>query len=178
MSKIEEKARKAMLGLMVQPETIVTAKVLSVDAQKATCNVDLMDGRQRFDVRLRATEDNDLTGLIQWPTVGSFVLIGQIAKSKQMAVLQCSELDRITWKIDNTEMEANNTEVKFNGGTLGGMVKVNTLLTKINQLEARMNAHQHAYVSPSGAAVTTPNGTQTISPTTQLSDLENTKIKH
>jgi len=41
-----------------------------------------------------------------------------------------------------------------------------------------MNAHQHAYVSPSGAAVTTPNGTQTISPTTQLSDLENTKIKH
>jgi len=130
MSKIDQKAREAIAKLTVMPETIISCKVISVDDAKATCNVDLMDGRERFNVRLRASVDDSLEGAILWPKVGTYVLIGMLTGSKNYGVIMVSEAERITWKMGNTTLDADDTDVVFNGGTLGGMVKVNTLLTK------------------------------------------------
>jgi len=80
-------------------------------------------------------------------------------------------------------------EVIFNGGTLGGLIKIDDLLEKINRLEDKLKDHQHAYIpypggSP-GTPVATTKGTLATPPDTTLvfndttkSEIEDTKIKH
>ena len=64
-------------------------------------------------------------------------------------------------------------------GVNGGVPIAQSIANKLNVLEDRMTSHQHAYVSPSGPAITTtdPTSNQPITPTNS-SDLENDKFLH
>jgi len=76
--------------------------------------------------------------------------------------------------------------VKMLDGSYGGLVKVASLVTKINNLEnlvndliTKYNSHTHVVTStPSTSATPLPVEGSTISPVTQRSDLENTHIIH
>lgn len=153
----------------------VLCKVNSVDTSARTCEVSPLNGKaDLFDVRFQA-ELSLTEGLFIEPKVDSTVLVAFI-NSVQAAVVLCSEVENIY--IDTQG------DTIFNGGTLDGMVKVGDLVTKLNNLENKVNdlvtwssTHTHTGVtlgtSSSGTAVGVVG---TLTPT-QQSELENTKIK-
>jgi hypothetical protein len=179
MSKRDEQIRKALAALADPGEWILSGKVLSYDAEHQTIDLDLLDGRQRFDICLQASPNGN-DGVILEPAEGSIVVVGRIANTKRYCLLNCNELVKIQWKIGDITMEFTEDGIVFNGGDLKGMVKIDALIEKINRLEQKVSTHQHAYVGGSGPAVTTadPGGSQLITPQTNYNDLANDKVKH
>ena len=154
----------------------VLCKVNSVDTSERTCEVTPLNGKaDLFDVRFQA-ELSLTEGLFIEPKVNSTVLVAFI-NSIQAAVVMCSEIENIY--IDTQG------DTVFNGGQNDGMVKVGDLVTKLNNLENKVNdlvtwsaTHTHTGVTPGPGSTGTAVGIiGTLTPT-QQSDLENTKIQH
>lgn len=81
------------------PVQVLPATVLTVNKAEAIIDVQPIDEQlpQMFDVRLRAVDDDTATGLIQWPTVGSVVLIGLIGNDVNTAfMVAASEVETFT----------------------------------------------------------------------------------
>lgn len=152
----------------------VLATVNSVDPLTKTCEVtDFKKGGTITNVRLFASYLNtDLTqskGLYVIPSVGSKVIVHQIS-DQDYYVSMFSQID----------------EVDFFDGSLGGMTKVITLTTKLNNLENKVNsiintfnAHVHSGVTTGGgtSAITPTLVSGTLTPTNQV-EIENAKIKN
>lgn len=100
--------REQLLNLIRQqlPVQVVSGTVLAVNKAEATCDVQPLDtaAPEIFDVRLRAVDDEQLTGLIIWPQVGSVVLVGLIDNDPNTAFLSlASEVESYTL---STEQES------------------------------------------------------------------------
>lgn len=154
----------------------VLCTVNSVDTSERTCEVTPLNGKaDLFDVRFQA-ELSLTEGLFIEPKVNSTVLVAFI-NSVQAAVIMCSEIENIY--IDTQG------DTVFNGGSNDGMVKVGDLVTKLNNLENKVNdlvtwtsTHTHTGVTPGPGSTGTAVGiVGTLTPT-QQSDLENTKVQH
>lgn len=146
-------------------------------------------GSQITAVKLNA-EKND--GFLITPAIGSTILVGTSTRNNYYVLLY-SDIQKITCIIDATNSyEFDSNGFIWNDGLLGGLVKINTLLAKINQLEAFENQVKVAVAAINAAAVSSPgvpvtNATLaaflvTILPTpvtpTTLLELEDTRIKH
>jgi hypothetical protein len=154
----------------------VLCTVNSVDTSERTCEVTPLNGKaDLFDVRFQA-ELSLTEGMFIEPKVNSTVLVAFI-NSVQAAVVMCSEIENIY--IDTQG------DTVFNGGQNDGMVKVGDLVTKLNNLENKVNdlvtwtsTHTHTGVTPGPGSTGTAVGiVGTLTPT-QQSDLENTKVQH
>jgi hypothetical protein len=154
----------------------VLCTVNSVDTSERTCEVTPLNGKaDLFDVRFQAELSLNV-GLFIEPKVNSTVLVAFI-NSVQAAVVMCSEIENIY--IDTYG------DTIFNGGQNDGMVKVGDLVTKLNNLENKVNdlvtwtsTHTHTGVTPGPGSTGTAVGiVGTLTPT-QQSDLENTKVQH
>ena len=154
----------------------VLCTVNSVDTSERTCEVTPLNGKaDLFDVRFQA-ELSLTEGMFIEPKVNSTVLVAFI-NSVQAAVVMCSEIENIY--IDTQG------DTVFNGGSNDGMVKVGDLVTKLNNLENKVNdlvtwtsTHTHTGVTPGPGSTGTAVGiVGTLTPT-QQSDLENTKVQH
>ncbi len=154
----------------------VLCTVNSVDTSERTCEVTPLNGKaDLFDVRFQA-ELSLTEGMFIEPKVNSTVLVAFI-NSIQAAVVMCSEIENIY--IDTQG------DTVFNGGQNDGMVKVGDLVTKLNNLENKVNdlvtwtsTHTHTGVTPGPGSTGTAVGiVGTLTPT-QQSDLENTKVQH
>ena len=153
----------------------VLCKVNSVDTSARTCEVTPLNGKaDLFDVRFQA-ELSLTEGVFIEPKVDSTVLVAFI-NSVQAAVVLCSEVENIY--IDTQG------DTIFNGGTLDGMVKVGDLVTKLNNLENKVNdlvtwtsTHTHTGVTLGTASTGTAVGVVGTLTPTQQADIENTKIK-
>lgn len=147
-----------------------------VDAINASrCDVTpLNDAAPLKDVRLNADITKDL-GIVITPKVNSIVLVNEVSKTDAY-VSMFSEIESINIKIGNTTAILKDGEISFNGGNLGGLVKVQELTKKIIALETAMDTHIHSGGTANGM-------TGTVTPPkfpvkTQKSQLENTKVKH
>ena len=154
----------------------VLCTINSVDTSERTCEVTPLNGKaDLFDVRFQA-ELSLTEGLFIEPKVNSTVLVAFI-NSVQAAVVMCSEIENIY--IDTQG------DTIFNGGQNDGMVKVGDLVTKLNNLENKVNdlvtwtsTHTHTGVTTGPGSTGTAVGiVGTLTPT-QQSDLENTKVQH
>lgn len=140
-------------------------KVTRVDETTFLCEIDIEGKSPVGDVRLFCGDYNSDAkggGIVVIPEVGSQVLV--IFFSKTVAfMLQCSKAKKIV----------------FNGGELGGLVKIEELIKKINQLEDKLKNHQHGYIPyPGGVASPTPVATTpatTAVPPDMTLQFENTK---
>lgn len=157
---------------------LFTAEVTKVSGD--TCSVRY--GTLEFeDVRLRViAEDSNNSRMLLTPKVGSCVLVADLSggDKRDFAVVMLSEVQKV-------EMTAE--EVKLNGGSNGGLVKIEKLTEKLNGLIDEVNAlvdtfnnHTHNVATPD-----TINGTAaaTTSPAQRVSDFnkdyyEDTTIKH
>jgi len=111
-----------------------------------------------------------------YPAVGSVALIVHVSNTETDSyLLDCEEIE----------------EMVFDGGTNLGMVKVESLVERLNGIEGAFNdllncvlTHTHTYLVP---PATTPIPTSTplppptvqpITPVTNIKDLENERVKH
>lgn len=109
------------------------------------------------------------------PAVGSTVLVADLSNGKMR--------DLVVLIVENVE------KVIFNGGELGGLIKIEELTKKLNDLTGKVNAlvdafnsHTHI-VNTTGTAAAQSGSAAPTSPaqkaaTFNQSDYEDTKIKH
>ena len=153
------------------------ATVSSVDEDARTCDATVIDGDSDIEIRdiSLMAEPND--GLLKIPAVGSEIIIGYNRTDSPFMVVS-GELDKV---IVNT-----NTLFQFNKGLLVGLVKIEALVTKVNNLEnayndlvEKYNLHTHAGVQTGAgsSAVTTSLETTILVPTEQA-EIEDTKVIH
>lgn len=121
-----------------------------------TCEVEI-GGITVPDVRLRASEAATDAQMLITPRVGTAVIVGSLSGDlTQLVILAIDHAESIT----------------INGGKLGGLVNVEQLTQKINELVQAFNSHTHQGThGPTGPPLKTAQ---------QLNrnDYEDTKIKH
>lgn len=170
-SKKREELIQKLKELSKTPMIVEPGVVKSVDDTALTCVVTLLDDTEIPDVRLKSAIDSLTDGLVQLPVVNSTVLVGMIGnKVSNRFVIAFSQVDK----------------VMFYGGANAGLIKINDLVTKLNNLEnkvndiiSKFNSHVHPGVQ-SGGSSTSTTLTQVpgnLTPT-QKTDLENTKVLH
>ncbi len=109
----------------------------------ATCDVKrIQNNKEIKEVRLNATlKEND--GLVIIPKKDSTVLVTHIDGNKYF-VSQFSEIEKITLNVKD--------KIEINGGTFGGMVKIEALNNRLKNLEQAFNNHTHIISAEDGVA--------------------------
>jgi hypothetical protein len=163
----------------------VDCVVLDVNEQSRTCNVKPVTTTavtEFADVFLSANPND---GFICYPEIGSTIRVAVNNKGDKY-VLQFSDLQKLRITTGETEIIVQDGEILLGDGSFNGLVKVDDLITKLNNLENDLNTLKTAFstwvVVPAdgGAAlkaITATWSAQTITPT-QSADIENTLIKH
>lgn len=115
------------------------------------------------DVRIRASELDDAGEMLVTPKIGSAVILGSLSGDlSQLVVLRVDHIESII----------------INGGKLGGLVNIEQLTDKINELVNTFNTPTH------NVTVSHPGGTfPTVTPGSSASsfnkdDYEDENIKH
>lgn len=102
MSKTEE-IRKAIELIGRQPVTIIPGTVKSVNESAGSCEITDQEGLVKYDVRIKAAIDDQVTGLYVIPSVGSSVLIGRIQESNEWVILAYTNFDKVIMKHESSE---------------------------------------------------------------------------
>ncbi|MBR6132035.1 MAG: hypothetical protein IKQ20_09280 [Bacteroidales bacterium] len=160
--------RKSIKGMASGSGGLFTAKVLSADGEK--CCVDI-DGLVVSDVQLRAVVNGEESGILITPKTGSYVTVADLS----------GDLTRIV-VVGFSEVES----IKINGGQLGGLVKIEKLVDRLNYIENKIGALMDIFndwgpvAQDGGAALRTalfPWYTGQIKKT-RRADIEDEKVKH
>jgi hypothetical protein len=155
----------------------------SVDETAQTCDCTPISGDQDTQIVGVLLNSESNPGFTLFPAVDSTVIVA-ISKKNIPFVLLCEEVYKISATINNTTLEITDGLVKFNGGSNDGLVLVNPLVGKLNNLENKVNdlitsynSHTHTGVTAGGGTSgTTPSVvTGTLTPTT-ANDIKNTAI--
>ncbi len=181
---------------LAQPDGETVALVCTVDTvDKAARTIDctpINEGAPLLGVNLQANQEADY-GLCLFPEVGSYVIVGFVADGAAGVVLTTEKiesaeivigkssavLDADGLRIDTDRMSAhiNKEDIVFNGGSLDGLVVIQKLTDKLNELVNTFNSHTHnvTVAHPGGMFTTVPPGSAAAA--FNKSDYENTKIK-
>lgn len=149
------------------PLTVYQGIVAAVDG--ITCTV-TFGSQDVSGIRLRASKAEKDSQILLVPRVGSAVIVCSLSGDlADLAVIAVDEVERI----------------EINGGKLGGLINIEDLTSKINELVRAFNSHTH--VIPTGGVVcgTYPNGSpvqvpKILSPANSFNkaDYEDDTIKH
>ncbi|NDW10952.1 hypothetical protein [Dysgonomonas sp. 520] len=164
--------------LMPKAAMVSVGKATNIDKEKRVCDVE-RDGQPiLFNCRLNAVVDSMNSYSVVFPKPDSYVLCLTIGDTDNL-VIAYSEIQEINVKIENTTMVMNGEDTVFNGGKLGGMVKISELTNKINDFVKIFNSHTHPVSTTGTASAQTGAASATISQASffSKSDYENTKIK-
>lgn len=109
------------------PERLYITQGVVVEVTDLSCTVQIGDARLE-GIRLRASLSDNERQTVMIPKVGSPVTLGSLSGDfNDMVVLQVDEVESVI----------------FNGGHLGGLINIETLTEKINELVEAFNAHTH-----------------------------------
>lgn len=202
MDNIKEAIRK-----LAEQDGETVALVCTVDeVDKKARTIDcspVNEGAPLLGVNLQANQGSDF-GLVIYPEKGAFVVVGFMANGAAGLMLATDKIESAEMVIGETaavidaegirlktaQMSAdiNKNDIKFNGGELNGLVIIQKLTDKLNELKDTVNSLINAYNNHTHITTATvgtgPVGT--ISPTMgkantakpfNKSDYENTKIK-
>ena len=188
---------------LAQPDGETIALVCTVDAvDKSARTVDcspINEGAPLLGVNLQANQEADY-GFCLFPEIGSFVVVGFIADGAAGVVLLTEKIESAEIVIGNTSavMDAdgvrvdtekmsahiNRENIIFNGGHLDGLVVIQTLTDKLNELKdtvndliTKYNAHVHTCAAPGSFSGPVDVLADSAKPFIK-SDYENTKVKH
>ena len=174
-TEIKNKIR-AMVGK--NTPLLLTGKVKSVDGE--TCTVSIGD-LTLTDVRLRSVINGEDSKLLITPAEDSYVTIidlsGDLRETEVIGYSQIEAIDIDTSGDITVNCRGN---IVINGGSNDGLVKINELTRKLNQLVQQFNAHTH-FVETAGSAAAQTGTTQvpgSLAQTFNKSDYEDTKVKH
>ena len=160
---------------------LISASVESVDETTRTCVVDVVNGMGQTKIENVLLMSGIDDGMFLVPAIGSTVFVSY-STFNQPFVSLFSELQKVVFIVGDYTLQMTSAGVQFNGGSLGGLVKVIDLTAKLNNLENKVNALITAYnghIHPASSGTTSPTTslvTGTLTPT-QQQDIENGKIK-
>ncbi len=180
------------------PTTVIRGKVVSVNKDQDTCDVEpLRGGADYLDVRLKAVIKQTDTKLVVYPAIGSVVHFGIIENNKaDTFIIQITEFESILitnktkFKLylnSEGKLDIEAKEVIFNGGENKGLVKQPELVKELNKnnkiLTSILSIINGSPIPTS--AVTTPSSLQVALKAAlagkqvgNFSNIENPKIKH
>lgn len=172
MDKLSEiKQSIVNISKSVRNANVFTAEVERIDGEKCSVSVDDLT---LTDVRLRAVINGENSKLLITPKIKSSVLVIDLSGGKynDLAVVNYSEIDKIEIDCDN--------KIVINGGNNDGIIKINELTQKLNDLVDAFNNHIHTTDATVGATTVVGTIAPTTSPVQQFnkSDYENDKILH
>lgn len=202
MDNIKDTIRK-----LAQQDGETVALVCTVDAvDKKARTIDctpVNEGAPLLGVNLQANQGSDF-GLVIYPEKGAFVVVGFMADGAAGLMLTTDKIESAEMVIGETaaaidaegvrvktakmSTDINKEDIIFNGGELDGLVIIQKLTDKLNELKDTVNSLINAYNNHTHITTATvgTGPTGTISPTTskaqtakpfKKSDYENTKIK-
>lgn len=165
-----------LINILNKGKTLIDGKITSVDEDNFTCEIQVLT-TTFSGVPLRVLIGSQAS-VYEIPVIGTSCLIS--FRDSDIQRPQIMSIDQVdTLKINCVSL------VEFNGGSLGGLVKVEDLVTRLNDIEdlvndliEQYNGHTHILALSSGtgtAAETVSQETGTLTPTTR-GDIENTKI--
>lgn len=199
---------------MTIQEAIKRMASANTELYSKVCTVDAVDERNRtvdctpidesapvLSVNLQANQESE-DGIVLFPAIGSYVVVSFINPSVAVVIL-CEKIDKIGLKIgettaeiidgkvnisiQDTTVEISATEILFNGGNLGGMVKIEELRKSLNSLKVYCETLKDAVSSGLNAvgaamAASGQNGatafeTAMTSANIKIEEMENEKIK-
>lgn len=151
-----EKTAEAIIPVMV-----TEGKVTKVDKEANTCNVEREDLPELFKVRLNAITSPGTNIVSIYPKVGSRVLVVLVENNKTDAYV-----------LTATDIE----EIIINGGTNGGIIKIENQTQKLNKLVTELTTE----LTKVATGITGAGGAYTPGALSQFdkADYENEKIKH
>lgn len=173
----------------VQP-VVLSGKVQEVQEADGTCSVLLSIDDDPTEGVLLTSVSGVAEGVVILPKADSQVWVAEIDGPGKWGIVKYGEIEKVTVKMGGTpELVVTEGEIVMNGGDLGGLVKVQSLVSKLNRLEnalngliTKFNSHTHVYapgpLPPVPTAPPIPLETTVIAPVTAVSDLENDKVKH
>lgn len=142
--------------------TIWQGIVKSVEGTTCTVTFGTLDVE---GIRLRASLAENESHLLIVPKVGTAVVVGSLSNDLSLlVVLAVDEVESIT----------------INGGKLGGLINIESLTRKINELVRTFNNHTHQVSTTGSATAQTGIAAAVTSKASELnkSDYEDTKVTH
>jgi hypothetical protein len=191
---------KNAIGKIAQVDnTFERAVVISVDKNELTCVVKTVaDELELEGVKLKPVfNDGDLSlmGLILFPAVDSYVLIGQVDGDRtDLIILSCTQIESIGLDTATAlkllisgdgKLSLNTALTTFNEGKNGGipLLKpltdiINKLQKKVNDLSDAFDIHVHLGVQTGGGVSGIPKtkAPARIAPLIKPEDIENKSI--
>lgn len=172
---------------------VFTAEVKSVDWDKRTCVVITKNGLEFENVRLRAVADDAKEGVCLKPKKGSKVSVAELEGIESMLqVVGFTEVEAIEVIMQDVELTIQDgkvnlkaKEIIINDGDNKGVPivekvkgKLNDIENKVNEILTTLNSVSVA-LAPSGSFPFAPifSAIQSLQ-STQLSEIENSKVKH
>ena len=205
MNNIAESIRRMAQGCRQTVSLICTVDAVDKDARTVDCTP-LDEGAPLLGVNLQANQESKF-GIVVYPRVGSYVVVGFVADGSAGVVLTTDDIESIEIVVsdktsrvlideervridvdEETSAELTKDGVVLNGGSLGGLVKVEELTNKLNELIEAFNNHTHTIpssaVSVSGTASAQSNPAPITVPAitskhtkVKRGDYENEKVK-
>ena len=205
MNNIAESIRRMAQGCRQTVSLICTVDAVDKEARTVDCTP-LDESAPMLGVNLQANQESKF-GIVVYPRVGSYVVVGFVADGSAGVVLATDDIEsieivvsdktsrvlideeRVRIDVDQeTSAELTKDGVVFNGGSLGGLVKVEELTDKLNELIEAFNEHTHTLgarsVSVWGTASAQSNLTAILVPAitskhtkVKRGDYENEKVK-
>lgn len=187
---------------LAQPDGETVALVCTVDeVDKTARTIDctpINEGAPLLGVNLQANQEADY-GFCLFPEKGSFVVVGFVADGAAGVVLLTEKIesaeivigdtsavmdaDGLRIKTEKMSADINRENIIFNGGDLNGLVVIQKLTDKLNELKdtvndliTKYNTHVHVCAAPGSPCKPVDIPAQTAKAFNK-SDYENTKIK-
>lgn len=183
MSKTAKDLSNAIKALFGNSDSII-ATVTSVDKNKSCCDVEV-DGNELGDVRLQAIVKENVKGCKIYPAIGSKVVVEQLNDKGDWMVSMFSEVEEVLYEVGDSSFKMNAEGVLFNGGSLGGLLKLAASVERLNLIEESINDLKQVFASwtvvPSdgGAALkaAVSSWSSNSLELTENADVENDKVK-
>lgn len=200
MSKIRDAIRR--LANERRFDTIIACKVDKVDKDARTIDCSPLDeGAPVLGASLECGGEISKASICIYPKVDSIVLIAFIDDSHEAFVLQCHEIESIDIRIEKAKIFIDEDSLKLekgassilleddlisiNGANLGGLVKIESLISKLNTIEQDINNLKTTFstwtpIPNDGGAALKASISSWASSQISLSaksDLENEKVK-
>lgn len=121
--------------------------VTAVDAAARTVDCEPLDeSAPLLGVNLQANQGLT-SGMVLIPKVGSYVIVALMNDGVNGCVIATEEVERMELVIGETRMEVTEDGIVLNGGNLGGMVKVEALTSRINNIENDLNTLKEVFAN-------------------------------
>ena len=167
------------------PLGCIVCKVTAVDKSARTVDVEPVNEEAPILACNLQADQKATVGIVQYPRIGSFVVVGFSSDGAAGMVLLCEDVESVEIVIkdkDTSSIVMTEDGVVMNNGTLDGLIKINELTEKLNNLVSEVNAFVSKYNSHTHSVV--GHATATATPATadnvsefNKSDYENEKVK-